>query len=140
MVDSKPISLGLWDTAGQEDYDRLRPLSYPQTDIFVVCFSIISRPSFDNIATKWVPEIRHHCPTVPILLSGNKVDLKNDSSALERLRSKGMTPISIEEGKLKAKEVGAVGYYETSALTQQGVKDMFDAAIRAVLRDRKSVV
>ena len=52
MVDGKPISLGLWDTAGQEDYDRLRPLSYPQTDVFLVCFSIVSPPSFDNVLSK----------------------------------------------------------------------------------------
>lgn len=52
MVDGKPISLGLWDTAGQEDYDRLRPLSYPQTDVFLICFSIASPPSFDNVKAK----------------------------------------------------------------------------------------
>ena len=52
MVDGKPISLGLWDTAGQEDYDRLRPLSYPQTDVFLICFSIVSRASFDNVKAK----------------------------------------------------------------------------------------
>jgi GTPase SAR1 family protein len=52
MVDGRPISLGLWDTAGQEDYDRLRPLSYPQTDVFLICFSIVSPPSFDNVRAK----------------------------------------------------------------------------------------
>ena len=52
MVDHKTISLGLWDTAGQEDYDRLRPLSYPQTDVFLICFSIVSPPSFDNVRAK----------------------------------------------------------------------------------------
>lgn len=55
MVDGKPISLGLWDTAGQEDYDRLRPLSYPQTDVFLICFSIVSPPSFDNVKAKASP-------------------------------------------------------------------------------------
>ena len=52
MVDGKPISLGLWDTAGQEDYDRLRPLSYPQTDVFLICFSLVSPPSYENVRTK----------------------------------------------------------------------------------------
>lgn len=52
MVDGKPINLGLWDTAGQEDYDRLRPLSYPQTDVFLICFSLVSPPSFENVKTK----------------------------------------------------------------------------------------
>ena len=52
MVDGNPISLGLWDTAGQEDYDRLRPLSYHQTDVFLICFSIVSPPSFDNVTSK----------------------------------------------------------------------------------------
>lgn len=55
MVDGRPISLGLWDTAGQEDYDRLRPLSYPQTDVFLICFSIVSPPSFDNVQAKVRP-------------------------------------------------------------------------------------
>ena len=52
MVDGNPIILGLWDTAGQEDYERLRPLSYPQTDVFLICFSVVSPPSFDNVRAK----------------------------------------------------------------------------------------
>lgn len=55
MVDGKTISLGLWDTAGQEDYDRLRPLSYPQTDVFLICFSLVSPPSYENVRTKVGP-------------------------------------------------------------------------------------
>eukprot|EP01087_Luapelamoeba_hula_P015822 TRINITY_DN4785_c0_g1_i1.p1 TRINITY_DN4785_c0_g1~~TRINITY_DN4785_c0_g1_i1.p1 ORF type:complete len:714 (-),score=111.98 TRINITY_DN4785_c0_g1_i1:39-2180(-) len=133
MVDNKPINLGLWDTAGQEDYDRLRPLSYPQTDVFLVEFSVVQRTSFENVSAKWYPEIMHHCPGVPLLLVGNKIDLRNDHETLERLTARGQTPVTSEEGRAMADRIGAVGYYENSALTQEGLKAVFDNAIRAVL-------
>lgn len=66
------VELALWDTAGQEDYDRLRPLSYPDTDVILMCFSIDSPDSLENIPEKWTPEVRHFCPNVPIILVGNK--------------------------------------------------------------------
>lgn len=58
MIGDDPYTLGLFDTAGQEDYDRLRPLSYPQTDVFLVCFSVTSPASFENVKEKWFPEVR----------------------------------------------------------------------------------
>lgn len=73
QVDTIQVSLGLWDTAGQEDYDRLRPLSYPQTDVFLICFSVASPSSFENVTSKWYPEIKHHCPDAPIILVGKYV-------------------------------------------------------------------
>jgi len=88
MVGDKPINLGLWDTAGQEDYDRLRPLSYPQTDVFLACFSIISPASFENVKAKWYPGINHHCPIVPILVVGTKLDLREDKATIDRLAEK----------------------------------------------------
>merc|ERR1719420_151565 len=72
MVDGRPLTLGLWDTAGQEDYDRLRPLSYPQTDCFILCFSVTNRASFANAQSKWADELRHHAPRTPFLLVGTK--------------------------------------------------------------------
>ena len=68
----RQVELALWDTAGQEDYDRLRPLSYPDTDVILMCFSIDSPDSLENIPEKWTPEVKHFCPSVPIILVGNK--------------------------------------------------------------------
>jgi len=133
MVDGKPINLGLWDTAGQEDYDRLRPLSYPQTDVFLVCFSVISGSSFENVKTKWVPEIQHHAPNVPILLVGTKSDLRKDDNTIKQLNSRQQQMVTIEFAQKMAKEIGAVNFLECSALTQEGLKQVFDEAIRAAM-------
>jgi len=133
MVDGKPINLGLWDTAGQEDYDRLRPLSYPQTDVFLICFSLVGPPSFDNVKTKWYPEVSHHCPNTPVILVGTKLDLREDAQTLAQLRERKLAPISYAAGVQLAKETNSVKYLECSALSQKGLKTVFDEAIRAVL-------
>jgi len=137
MVDGKPINLGLWDTAGQEDYDRLRPLSYPQTDVFLVCFSVISQSSFENVKTKWVPEIQHHAPGVPILLIGTKSDLRKDQSTQTQLDKRDQSMVAEDKCTSMSKEVGAVKYLECSALTQEGLKQVFDDAIRAAMAPNK---
>src|SRR6201992_2102470 len=98
MVDGKPISLGLWDTAGQEDYDRLRPLSYPQTDVFLACFSIVRRSSFVNIEEKWVPELDNHCKGVPILIVGPHADLRLALVIKQRLESERQSIVTFDEG------------------------------------------
>lgn len=135
MVDAKPINLGLWDTAGQEDYDRLRPLSYPQTDVFLVAFSLISRASYENVKSKWWPELKHHCPGVPIILVGTKLDLRADPATVQKLKEKSppTTPITFEDGLDMCSHIGACKYLECSALTQKGLKSVFDEAIRIVL-------
>lgn len=137
MVDGKPINLGLWDTAGQEDYDRLRPLSYPQTDVFLICYSIISPASFENVKAKWYPEIQHHNPNTPIILVGTKLDLREDKETIDRLAEKRLAPITYEQGVALGKEIKAVRVLECSALTQKGLKTVFDEAIRAVITPKK---
>jgi len=136
MCDGRPISLGLWDTAGQEDYDRLRPLSYPNTDVFLVCFSVISETSLQNISNKWLPEIKHHCPNTPIILVGTKADLRVDGRAREKLISKGARFVSAATARERAEELGLAGYCETSAKTQLGMKECFDYAIKTALACR----
>jgi len=137
MVDGKTVSLGLWDTAGQEDYDRLRPLSYPSTDVFLICFSLVNPSSFTNVKTKWMPEVHHHCPDAKILLVGTKVDLREDKETLDKLRQLDQNPITPAQGESMAREIRAVGYMECSALTQKGLKAVFDEAIKCVVFPKK---
>jgi len=133
MVDDTPYNLGLWDTAGQEEYDRLRALCYPQTDVFLMCFSVISPSSFENIKIRWYPELQHHCPGTPCLLVGTKIDLREDAAVIEGLKNQGLAPITREQGDVMCKEIGANSYVECSALTQKGLKTVFDEAARIVV-------
>jgi small GTP-binding protein len=80
MVEDQQINLQLWDTAGQEDYKKLRPLSYPQTDVFVICFSLVAPTSLENVQNMWIPEVKEHCPTCPYILVGMKSDLRDQFS------------------------------------------------------------
>merc|ERR1711962_989814 len=127
-VDGKAVELALWDTAGQEDYDRLRPLSYPDTDVILMCFSIDSPDSLQNIPEKWVPEVKHFCPNVPICLVGNKKDLR---------ASGNQKCVRTTEGEQMAQRIGAVAYIECSALTKEGVRNVFEIATRASLHRRR---
>jgi small GTP-binding protein len=122
---------------GQEDYDRLRPLSYPQTDVFLICFSIISPSSFENVKNKWYPEIQHHAPGVQFILVGTKLDLRDDEETCERLREKRLAPVTLDQGEALASELGAHKYLECSALSQKGLKQVFDEAIRCVLTQQE---
>ncbi|KHG14640.1 Rac-like GTP-binding protein 3 [Gossypium arboreum] len=105
VVEGTTVNLGLWDTAGQEDYNRLRPLSYRGADVFVLAFSLVSRASYENILKKWIPELQHYAPGVPVVL-----------------------------GEELCKQIGAAYYIECSSKTQQNVKAVFDAAIKVVIK------
>ena len=133
MVDGKPNNLGLWDTAGRGDYDSLRSLCYPQTDVFLICYSLTNPASYENVSAQWYPEVSHHCPNTPIILVGTKLDLRDDKETIEKLKEKKMCPISTAQGLQMSKEISAVKYLECSALTQKGLKQVFDEAIRAAL-------
>jgi len=142
-IDGKAVSLGLWDTAGQEDYDRLRPLSYPQTDVFLICFSLVAPPSFENVKTKWFPEVNHHSPSTRKILVGTKLDLRKEYEQdpkiwMAKMAGSGQQikpPITHEQGVAAMKEFRADKYVECSALTQTNLKHVFDLAIRCVLTE-----
>ena len=115
---------------------------YSQTDVFLICFSVVSPSSFENVTSKWCPEIKHHCPDAPILLigiittpkgiiryehvplAGTKIDLREDKEALQALSDNGHSPIKREQGQKLANKIRAVRYLECSALTQRGLKQV----------------
>uniref|UniRef100_A0A1I8F537 Ras-related C3 botulinum toxin substrate 1 n=1 Tax=Macrostomum lignano TaxID=282301 RepID=A0A1I8F537_9PLAT len=129
MVQQKSINCACGDTRRWNTTSAI--LSYPQTDVMIVCFSL-EKPVCDNVRSKWVPEVRHYAPEAPILLVGTKRDLREDPDTIERLRAKGKAPVSTEKGLALAKEVQAAAYLECSSKLQSEVKSVFDEAIRLV--------
>ena len=124
MVDGRPVNVALWDTAGQEDYDRLRPLMYPDTDCFCVCADLSKKASIRSARDKWVPEITRHCPDVPFIVVGTKEDVSDEAESAADLRD-------------VAHETGARGLFVTSSLEEHGVDELFAAAAHVALERRR---
>lgn len=135
FVDNKHITLSLWDTAGQEEFDRLRSLSYSDTDTIMLCFSVDSHDSLENVQHKWVGEIADHCEDVKLVLVALKCDLRNDDNDDNTTtNNNGRNElISYEEGLAMAKKIGALRYLECSAKLNKGVNEAFTEATRVVL-------
>lgn len=142
--DAQLYKLNLWDTAGQEEYDRLRPLSYPQTDIFLVCFSISEPSSLKNVVDKWYPEIVQNSSTessefhqklgrYPIFLVGTKADLREDADECRRLEELNTQFVTPEEIDAVVKQCGFMGYVECSAATQAGVREVFEKSVISIV-------
>uniref|UniRef100_A0A672FCY4 Uncharacterized protein n=1 Tax=Salarias fasciatus TaxID=181472 RepID=A0A672FCY4_SALFA len=135
-VDGKPVRLQLCDTAGQDDLDRLGPLVYRTADVFLLVYSVVRPASLQNLARRWVPEIRRQRPGAPLVLVGTQLDLREDVQVLIQLARRGERPLDAEDGRRRARQLGAAGFAECSALTQQNLKDAFDAAILAGVRKK----
>ncbi|TRY63752.1 hypothetical protein TCAL_03637 [Tigriopus californicus] len=131
-IADETYTLGLFDTAGQEDYDNLRHLSYPNTDVFVICFSVVNPNSMENVKQKWATEIKKYYQA-PILLVGTQVDLRENANVKEKLTKSKQRPITKEQGERMAKQIKAFRYMECSAMTQEGLKDVFDEVVIAAL-------
>ncbi|CAL9727856.1 GTP-binding protein Rho1p [Monosporozyma unispora] len=124
-VDGIKVTLALWDTAGQEEYERLRPFSYSKADIILIGFALNDRESLENARSKWAEEVFRYCPQAPIVLVGLKKDLKanEDPSNI----------VTRQEAEQVATVIGAKKYMECSALTGEGVDDVFEVATRTSL-------
>ncbi len=154
-VDAKHVELALWDTAGMYDYDRLRPLSYPDSHVILLCFSVANKDSWYSIQDKvwlnlndnsrpsradqfhpqWLLEVLHFNEDIPILLIGMQVDCR-DGNGRDPYGSH-CEMVTTEEGEDLRKMVGAFKYLECSARTKKGVREVFEYATRASLRTRR---
>ncbi|KAJ2894521.1 RHO4 protein [Coemansia aciculifera] len=131
----KVVELALWDTAGQEDFDRLRIMSYPEADVVVICFSVDMSDSLENVLAKWVPEARDHAPRARIVLAALKTDMRTDEVALQHARRAGrQMPLAFEDGQRVAKTLD-VPYVEVSAKRGVGVRHVLETAVRLVVDD-----
>jgi len=133
-VDGQHIELSLWDTAGQEEFDRLRSLSYSDTHVIMLCFSVDSRDSLENVQSKWVGEIAEHCEGVKLVLVALKCDLRDQQIANgEDTPGKGPSLISYDEGLAVARQIAALRYLECSAKINKGVNEAFTESARVAL-------
>lgn len=136
-LDGKPVQLALWDTAGQEEYERLRPLSYSQAHVILIAFAIDTPDSLENVQVKWMEEVRQICgPSVPVLLVGCKRDLREDAIAKGKPVEGHF--VDKQQAKQVAAQIGARSYHECSSLKNQGVDAVFEAATRAAMLVRNT--
>ncbi|PVF94899.1 GTP-binding protein of the rho subfamily of ras-like protein [Serendipita vermifera] len=127
-IENRLMELAIWDTAGAEEYDRLRALSYVNAHVVLICFSLDYPASFENVEQKWIPEIAHFCPGIPFILVGCKTDLRHDRQTVENITGRGGKMISTEYGEAMARRIGADAYLECSAKSDEGVKQVFHTA------------
>uniref|UniRef100_A0A8D0E876 Ras homolog family member F, filopodia associated n=1 Tax=Salvator merianae TaxID=96440 RepID=A0A8D0E876_SALMN len=132
-VGKKEVTLHLYDTAGQEDYDRLRPLSYQNTNIVIICYDVMNPTSFDNVLIKWSHEVNHFCRGTPIILVGCKTDLRKDKEQLRKLRSSQQEPITYIQGEEACSQIKAQAYLECSAKIRENVETVFKEAAQVAL-------
>ncbi|KAI5148963.1 hypothetical protein ENBRE01_0640 [Enteropsectra breve] len=130
--EGKAISIALWDTAGQEDYDTIRPLSYQETDLVLLCYTIENKNNLDNISSKWLMEIKNYCPTAGYFLVGLKEDLRYD----EEVEKENL--ITEEEGQEWANKINAIKFIECSARTGKNVEQVFNEAAKYVYYNQKT--
>ncbi len=145
------VSLNLWDTAGQEDYDSLRPLSYPETDVFLLCFSTINQTSFMNIKSRWINELKQYIRdgkkqysnSVSIVLCGLKIDLRENADYVRKnVESRGFKVVTQQDGLQMAQfiqnELGILcKYVECSSKSLTGLKDCFQEVMQLYFESKQ---
>lgn len=126
FMDGVQISLGLWDTAGNDTFRGIRPMSYQQADVVLLCYSVANHTSFANVRHKWICEVREHLPQVPVLVVATQTDQRE-------MGPHRANCLSSSEGKRLAQDLRAKGYLECSAISNRGVQQVFECAVRTAI-------
>ncbi|EGP82614.1 ras small GTPase, partial [Zymoseptoria tritici IPO323] len=137
FIDNVHVELSLWDTAGQEEFDRLRSLSYDDTHAIMLCFSVDSPDSLENVESKWVGEIAENCPDVRLVLVALKCDLREVGKDDDEGGAEGGVKrecIDYKQGLAVAEKIKALRYLECSAMKNRGVNEAFTEAARVALQ------
>lgn len=129
VSDTYRIHMSIWDTSGDAGYDRVRPLSYGDADLIVICFSVGDRESMENVVSRWIVEVREHCPKQPVILVGCKTDVRSDIPKQEEGSKKTSDAVNYDQGLKTAKHIGALVYSEISSKnSQRSVNDVIEVA------------
>lgn len=138
VLNGESYTLSLFDTAGQEDWETLRVMAYPDTDVILLCYSVVRPDSMENIKTKWMPELNKYLPDALIVLVGTQVDLR-ESALTTTSTDPRSRHISTREGEDLKQKIGAFRYIECSALTQLNIKEVFDSCIEAYAKSNPPI-
>eukprot|EP00127_Corallochytrium_limacisporum_P006515 Clim_evm46s229 gene=Clim_evmTU46s229 len=136
LIDGDIQRFLICDTAGQDEYSAFRDCVLPaitpasRNTVCLIFFNVMYPTSFHNIQYKWVPYVREMLANGAFVIVGTQIDRRLSEEHLAKLRREtGEEPIYPEQGRALAKKVGALAYMECSALTRDGLKDVFDTAI-----------
>jgi len=131
------VSFTVWDTSGSTSYDSVRPLSYSEADIFIICFKISDPISLYNVKSHWVIEIQKHS-SAPIILCGCMADLRCDEATQAHLSRTGRSVVSLEQALAISTQIGAKSYVETQSKDSYSeTLDAFSVAAMTAMEFRR---
>ncbi|PVF94908.1 P-loop containing nucleoside triphosphate hydrolase protein [Serendipita vermifera] len=132
-LDGETHRLVLWDTSAREYYTDLRPMSYSQSHVVAICYSVDNPNSLRLTEERWVPEVCHFSPGTPFILVGCKLDMR------ENMEEAGMEFVSKEQGASMADRIGAKAHVECSSMTGEGTSEVFHKALVVALEHRRAM-
>ncbi|KAK3593173.1 hypothetical protein CHS0354_039659 [Potamilus streckersoni] len=134
LITGDMYTVNMFDTTGHQDYEGLRVFTYKESEVIVVCYCVVDRESFCSVQDYWLPEIKKHLGSAnkkPVILVATQVDLRNTADFDMDI------PVSTSEGERLAKEIGAEKFIECSAVTKEGVPELFQNVILCAVKQRR---